>query len=97
MDTLSTAEKIERKMRTVLDAQRVEVIDESWKHAGHGATGHFVLRVVSPRFEGVSQLDRHRMVFAALSEEMGSAIHALSVKALTPAEAQAPVAQASRS
>jgi len=87
MRTLSTAEKIDRKMRDRLAAQAVEVIDEGWKHAGHGATGHFALRVVSPRFEGVSRLDRNRMVFSALSEEMSGAIHALSVQALTPAEA----------
>ena len=96
MDSLSTAEKIDRKMRTVLAAQSVEVIDEGWKHVGHGATGHFVLRVVSSRFEGVSRLDRNRMVFAALSEEMGGPIHALSVQAQTPAEAQEGVARASR-
>jgi len=87
MGTLSTVEKIDRKMRTLLAAQAVEIVDEGWKHAGHGATGHFVLRVVSSCFRGVSRLDRNRMVFAALSEEMGSAIHALSVQALTPAEA----------
>ena len=87
METLSTAEKIDRKMRTLLAAQAVEIVDEGWKHAGHGATGHFVLQVVSPCFEGVSRLDRNRMVFAALSEEMGTSIHALSIQALTPAEA----------
>ena len=87
METLSTEEKIDQKMRALLAAQEVTIVDEGWKHAGHGTTGHFVLRVVSPRFEGVSRLNRNRMVFAALSEEMGASIHAMSVQALTPAEA----------
>jgi BolA protein len=86
----NTAEKIERKMKEALGAVHVEVIDESWKHAGHAGAasggGHFILRVVSERFEGVPLIERNRMVFRALEEEMGSEIHALVINALTPQE-----------
>ncbi|MBI3804361.1 MAG: BolA family transcriptional regulator [Nitrospirae bacterium] len=86
----ATQQKIERKMKEALGAVFVEVIDESWKHAGHAGAasggGHFILQVVSDRFEGVSLLNRNRLVFSVLKEEMGAEIHALSIKAITPQE-----------
>jgi len=88
--TEATREKIERKMKETFGAIFVEVIDESWKHAGHAGAasggGHFILQVVSDRFNGVSLLDRNRMVFSVLKDEMGKEIHALSIKAATPGE-----------
>ncbi len=85
-----TKEQIEHKIREALAASYVEVIDESWKHAGHAGAaaggGHFILSVVSDRFEGVSLLDRNRLVFQILDEELKGAIHALTVTAKTPKE-----------
>lgn len=53
-----------------------------------GADGvHFEARVVSPAFAGKLPLARHRMVYATLGEHMGNAIHALSLRTLTPEEA----------
>ncbi len=86
----ATQQKIERKMREALAAVHLEIIDESWKHAGHAGAasggGHFILLVVSDRFEGVSLLDRNRMVFGVLKDEMQGEIHALAVKAMTSEE-----------
>ena len=48
---------------------------------------HFEALVVSPAFAGKLPLARHRMVYATLGELMGGAIHALSLKTLTPDEA----------
>lgn len=54
----------------------------------HGADGvHFEAVVVSPAFAGKLPLARHRMVYATLGELMGGAIHALSLRTLTPEEA----------
>lgn len=54
-----------------------------------GADGvHFEARVVCEAFAGKLPLARHRMVYATLGELMGGEIHALSLKTLTPAEAQ---------
>lgn len=87
---LTTQEKIELRMKENLTPVHVEVIDESWKHAGHAGAamggGHFILWVVSDEFKGVSLLDRNRKVFALLNEEMKGEIHALTVKAMTPQE-----------
>ena len=83
-------DRIESKLREALEAVHVEVIDESHLHAGHpgarGGGGHFRALVVSPRFEGEGPVARQRRVYAALAEEMGRDIHALSLRTLTPAE-----------
>jgi acid stress-induced BolA-like protein IbaG/YrbA len=53
----------------------------------HGEDGvHFEAIVISPEFAGLSLLNRHRRVYAALGERMGGEIHALALKAFTPAE-----------
>jgi acid stress-induced BolA-like protein IbaG/YrbA len=50
---------------------------------------HFDALVVSSAFEGRSRVQRHQLVYAALGERMRQEVHALSIKALTPAEWQA--------
>jgi BolA protein len=83
---------IEQKLRDALAAAHVEVVDESALHAGHAGAGtgggHFRALVVSDRFEGESRLERQRLVYAALTDEMGAQIHALSMTTLTPDEWQ---------
>ena len=78
---------IEEKLRDALAAAHVEVVDESALHAGHAGArsggGHFRALVVSDRFEGESRLERQRLVYAALSDEMGAQIHALSMATFT--------------
>jgi len=81
---------IEAKLRDALAAEHVEVVDESHLHVGHagaaGGGGHFRALVVSPRFAGLSPVERQRRVYAALAEEMQGAIHALALRTLTPEE-----------
>jgi BolA protein len=82
--------KIERMMKEKLLAVYVEIIDETWEHAGHAGAasggGHFNMVVVSERFEGVNLLDRNRLIYSALEEEMKGEIHALALKAISPSE-----------
>lgn len=47
---------------------------------------HFFATIVSPDFEGLRLVQRHQKVYAALGDRMKAEIHALSFKALTPAE-----------
>ncbi len=79
---------IESRLRDELPAEHVTVVDESHLHAGHaGASsggGHFRAVVVSPLFEGKGPVERQRLVYSVLAEEMGSEIHALSMQTLTP-------------
>ena len=80
--------RIEAKLRGGLDALHVEVVDESHLHAGHAGAasggGHFRAVIVSAHFEGRSSVERQRLVYTALSAEMGRDIHALSMRTLTP-------------
>jgi BolA protein len=82
--------RIEAELRERLAAVHVEVVDESHLHAGHvGARdggGHFRAVVVSMQFEGKALVQRQRLVYDALESAMGSEIHALSMKTMTPAE-----------
>ena len=47
---------------------------------------HFAALVVSDQFEGMRPLQRHQLVYQALGERVGREIHALTIRALTPAE-----------
>lgn len=71
---------------------RLELIDDSARHAGHAGArsggGHYRLLIVSAEFSGKSTLIRHRMIYDALGELMRSKIHALSIQSLAPEEAQ---------
>lgn len=79
-----------RELLAPLDPVSVELEDESALHAGHpGAAsggGHFRLRIVSPRFEGLRLVMRHRLVYDAVDEMLKSDIHALAITALAPSE-----------
>ena len=78
---------ITHKLKAAFDASVVEVEDDSASHAGHGASGaHVNLVVVAEAFSGKGQIARHRMIYAALAEEMTGPIHALAIVAKTPAE-----------
>ncbi len=47
---------------------------------------HFYATIVSAQFDGLSRIQRHQRVYAALGDRMRAQIHALSMKTLTPAE-----------
>ena len=85
---MTTAQRIERALRSALDASEVHVEDESAHHAGHAGAaaggGHYRVTVVSPRFEGKTQVQQHRLVYAALGDAMGSSIHALALTTRRP-------------
>ena len=76
-----------------LAPEQLEITDDSARHAGHagarGGAGHFIVRIVSDRFEGLRPLARHRLVYAALAEMMPAEIHALTIDARTPGDRNA--------
>jgi len=86
----ATVERIRQRLQA-LQPQAVQIEDDSAKHAGHpGAAsggGHYRLRMVSHRFEGLSRLARHRLVYDSLGQMMQREVHALSMVLLTPSEA----------
>lgn len=81
-----SAERVERLRAALqrLQPVRLEIRDDSAKHIGHAGAregGHFHVTIASPEFAGLSQVQRHRMVYAAAAELMGRDIHALSIDA----------------
>jgi BolA family transcriptional regulator, general stress-responsive regulator len=67
----------------------LEIFDDSARHAGHAGAregGHFRVSLVSSVFKGRPQLERHRLVYAAIAPLMGRGIHALNILARTPDE-----------
>lgn len=91
---MTVADRIRKKLSDGLQPLSLEVIDESYRHEGHagarpGGETHFRVEVVSAAFEGRSRVDRQRLVYDLLAADIGAPIHALSIKANTPAEAAA--------
>ena len=69
----------------------LHVEDESHLHEGHsghrpGGETHFRLYIVSSAFRGKSRLERHRMINAALTNELKGRVHALAIHAAAPDE-----------
>ena len=89
---MQVAHRIREKLSTALNPTMLHVIDESHRHAGHagarpGGETHFRVEIVAAAFEGKSRLERQRLVYAALKEEMAQQIHALSLVTRAPGEA----------
>lgn len=83
-------DQIKALLSEKLTPERVEVTNQSHLHAGHAGDdgsgqSHFRVMVVSSLFENRTKIERHRMVFDALSLPLKS-IHALEIKAFTPSE-----------
>ncbi len=89
---MKIADIIEKKLTEALTPSKLDLVDESALHAGHAGArpegeSHFRVLVVSDMFENRGRLERQRMIYQILGDLMASDIHALSIKALTPAEA----------
>jgi BolA protein len=94
---MTVEDSIREKLSKAFVPASLIVENESAKHAGHSGsrdrlgrvTGetHFRVVVVSAAFEGKSPVDRHRQINAVLRDELTGPVHALAIKALTPAEA----------
>jgi BolA protein len=88
---MDTRTHIEERLREAFaPVIELDVIDQSAAHAGHAGAreggGHFHVIVVAEAFEGKSPVQRQRAVYQALSDEMQSSIHALSMNCMSPAE-----------
>jgi BolA family transcriptional regulator, general stress-responsive regulator len=83
------AADIDAALRTALNPLALEVQDDSHLHAGHAGARegrHFTVRVVSARFNGLSRLARHRLVYDSLTDLIPRGIHALAIDARAPGD-----------
>jgi BolA family transcriptional regulator, general stress-responsive regulator len=84
-----SAAAIEAALQAALQPQQLAVQDDSHLHAGHAGARegrHFSLRIVSDRFNGLSRVARHRLVYDSLHDLIPRGIHALAIDARAPGE-----------
>lgn len=82
-NSAETAQKIRQILEKEFQPLALEIEDQSYLHAGHksaGGGGHFFVAIQSAKFNGVSPLERQRMVIATVRELMDKEIHALSMR-----------------
>ena len=90
---MRVATAIEQKLNAGLAPEKLTIEDQSARHHGHAGArpegeSHFEVTVVSGKFEGLSRIERQRLVYRLLADDLKSDIHALALKTLTPAEAE---------
>ena len=90
MTAATRPERIRAQLTAALQPTLLELTDESALHAGHAGAasggGHYRLRIVSPRFEGLRLVMRHRLVYDSVHDMMHTEIHALAITAVAPSE-----------
>lgn len=83
-------DEIERRLRTDLKPESLEIVDDSHLHAGHAGAaaggGHYTVTIVADCFRGENTMSRHRMIYKSLNDMMTKQIHALSIRAFDPDE-----------
>lgn len=73
-----------RERLAALEPISLEVTNDSHLHANHGGNrdgaNHFTVVMQSAKFDGVSRVQRQRMVYALLEDLMPFPIHALALQ-----------------
>jgi BolA protein len=91
---MQVAETIRRILTDAFTPERLAIIDDSHRHAGHAGARpegetHFTVEIVASSFAGRSRVERQRLVYAALADLLRERVHALALKTLTPEEDRA--------
>jgi BolA protein len=92
---MSVADTMARKLTARFAPTRLDIVDDSVRHAGHagnpggagqGGETHFSVTVVSPVFAGMGRVARQRLVYETLAEELAGGVHALALTTWAPGE-----------
>jgi stress-induced morphogen len=78
--------ELQERIASALPGAEVRVEDLT------GGGDHFRAEIVSDRFEGLSRIEQHKLVYDVFGDEIGGAIHALSIKTSTPQQPARPAA-----
>ena len=86
---MTVAETIRRKLTERLAPIRLDIVDESHRHAGHAGARpegetHFAVTIVAGAFAGLSRVARQRLVYDILADELATRVHALSLTTRAP-------------
>jgi len=82
-------DEIKQRITNNLSSAKIEIIDQSTQHSGHGDPNkgsHFNAIIISTDFDGMNLVQRHQKIYKILGKDMGSRIHAFSMKTFTPTE-----------
>ena len=87
----TVTQRLEDALTAAFQPEALEISDDSALHAGHagareGGESHFTVSIVAPGFAGKSRIERHRLINAALKDELAGPVHALVIKAKAPGE-----------
>ncbi|MCJ1470928.1 hypothetical protein MMC07_009576 [Pseudocyphellaria aurata] len=102
MSQTPVEDAIRLKVNTALQPTKLEIYNDSSKHAHHKAMEgsvsketHFRLSITSEAFQAKMQPARHRIVYALLKEELDrpGGIHALQLRTRTPEEEEKQIAR----
>jgi stress-induced morphogen len=78
---MPSAQELRERIQQALPGAQVTVEDTT------GGGDHFRAEVVSERFEGLTRIQQHKLIYDVFGDEVGGAIHALSIKTETPTPA----------
>jgi stress-induced morphogen len=82
-----TVEEIKQRIEAAIPGASAQVEDYT------GGGDHFRATVVSPAFAGRNRIEQHKLVYGVFGDEIGGAIHALSLKTEARKESHAPIAE----
>ena len=88
---MTVADTMRRKLADAFAPTELVVQDDSARHEGHaghrpGGETHFTVRIVSPAFAGLSRVERQRRVYAVLTDELRTQVHARALTTLAPGD-----------
>ena len=85
------SERIRQKIVAKFQPNSLDIFDDSGSHAVHagahpdgGGETHFNLVIESAVFAGKSRIERQRLVYVLLADELEERVHALSLKLTAP-------------
>ncbi len=84
MENQKRIEVMTEKLKSSLQPSHLEITDDSHLHAGHAGAqsgkGHFTVMIQSEKFDGLTKLKQHQLIYQTLGDMMQTDIHALSIQ-----------------
>ena len=86
---MNLVQEIKSRLKKTIAIDHLTIMDDTGKHLRHqhyDGGRHFQIKIVSSAFEGISLLDRHKLVYRALDSMIKNEIHALGLRTLATSE-----------
>ena len=86
---MNLVQEIKSRLKKTIAIDHLTIMDDTGKHLRHqhyDGGRHFKIIIVSSTFEGLSLLDRHKLVYQALNGMIKNDIHAIGLKTIATSE-----------